>query len=142
VRTASRYLAAPAGRARELLDAMLALSERSRGAADAKAHALLDRIRRHPCATAAAGGATGPAAWTSRRLIVFTEYGHTKDYLAKVLGTAIEGTAGHHERVRVFDGGMSEEDRRSLQQAFNGPPSRHPRNGAARSTWATASLPA
>ena len=126
VHTASRYLATPTGRARELLDAMLALAERSRGAADAKVHALLDWIRKNQCPTAAVGGATGAAAWTSKRLIVFTEYGHTKDYLARILGTAIEGTSGHHERIRVFDGGMSEEDRRSLQQAFNGPPDKHP----------------
>jgi hypothetical protein len=126
VHAASRSLATPTGRARELLDAMLALADRSRGAADAKVRALVDWIRDNQCPAAAVGGATGRSAWSAKRLIVFTEYGHTKDYLAKILDTAIEGTDQHHERVRVFDGGMSEEDRRSLQQEFNGPPDKHP----------------
>jgi hypothetical protein len=37
-------------------------------------------------------------------VIVFTEYGHTKTHLRKLLESAIEGTDRAQERIRVFDG--------------------------------------
>ena len=122
----SRYVPRPTGRARALLDEMRALSDRTRWSADAKVRALVAWIREHQCAAAAIGGASGAGKWSDTRLLVFTEYGHTKDYLIKVLGTAIEGTDRDRERIRVFDGGMSDEDRRELQAAWNGSPAAHP----------------
>ncbi|HEU4582710.1 MAG TPA: helicase-related protein [Polyangiaceae bacterium] len=57
---------------------------------------------------------------------MFTEYGHTKTYLRKLLESAIEGTDRAQDRVRVFDGDMSEENRALLQEEFNGDPNAYP----------------
>jgi hypothetical protein len=130
VAAASRHLAAPAGRAQEVLAQMRELAAQARNAADAKVRALIDWIRRHQCPSVALGGArprgAAEARWTERRLILFTEYGHTKSYLRRVLSAAIEGTDQAEERISVFDGGMSEEARDLVQQAFNGPPAEFP----------------
>ena len=116
----------PRGAPRELLAAMRALADRHRNAADAKVRAIVAWIRRLQCPAAALGGAPLRGAWSDRRLIIFTEYGHTKAYLRKILGTAGEGTQRGDERIRVVDGGMSEESRHELSEAFNGPPGDHP----------------
>jgi superfamily II DNA/RNA helicase len=59
--------------------------------------------------------------WQPRRVIVFTEYGDTKRYLLQVLRTAIRGTDHEDERILQFHGGMSDEQREQIQQAFNDP---------------------
>jgi hypothetical protein len=123
---AAQRLAAPTGRARDLLTEMRALAEQHRHAADAKVRALVDWIRAHQCPAVALGGATARGAWSDRRVIIFTEYGHTKTYLKNLLGTACEGTLRGPERIGVFDGGMAEDRREKLQEAWNGPPDKHP----------------
>ncbi|WP_437671204.1 DISARM system SNF2-like helicase DrmD [Sorangium sp. So ce131] len=117
--------------ARKLLDEMLRLAQQHRGAPDAKALALLDWIRRHQCPAVQVGGASprGPRAerrWSDRRLIVFTEYGDTKRYLLQLLQAAVEGTEDADQRILVFHGGMSDEQREEVQRAFNAPPDEHP----------------
>lgn len=126
VAAASKHVVLPKGRARELLDAMTALAEQHRNAADAKVRALVAWIQRHQCSAAALGGAKAKGTWTDRRVIIFTEYGHTKSYLRKILGTAVEGTDAGAHRIGVFDGGLPEQSRAALQEAFNGSPAEHP----------------
>ncbi len=111
-----------------LLDRLLALARKHRMAADAKARALVAWIREHMCPAVGIGGARSGAsrAWKDERLIVFTEYGHTKGYLKKLLEAAIEGTDRAEDRIRVFDGGMSEKNRALLQEEFNGDPANYP----------------
>lgn len=124
----SRLVSRPSAQARQLLDEMLTLADQYRGAPDAKVRLLLDWIRRNQCPAAQIGGAEDDAdpAWTDRRVIVFTEFGATKRYLWQILRAAIEGTERADERILQFHGGMSDDQRESVQRAFNGNPADHP----------------
>ena len=126
----SRLIESPQGRARTLLDAMTKLASDYHVAPDAKALALLDWIRRHQCQGARVGGLPRGAskadrAWSQTRVIVFTEYGDTKRWLRDVLDAAIAGTSDAEHRIMEFHGGMSDEKRAEVQEAFNSPPSEH-----------------
>ena len=120
IAAASRHVATPEGRARQLLDEMLQLAERWRHRPDAKTLALLAWIRRHQCP----GGSKAP--WLDRRVIVFTEYGDTERYLHRMLAAAIEGTDDAERRILKFHGGMGDEAREEVQRAFNAPFGEHP----------------
>ena len=124
----SRSLPSATGRARELLEQMLSLTEQNRTAPDAKVLAVIDWIRRNQCDAAQIGGAPpkSKARWSGTRLLIFTEYGDTKRYLTQMLGAAIESTPDASERIMTFHGGMSDEQREEVQRAFNSPPSQHP----------------
>jgi hypothetical protein len=132
IAAASRHVATPEGRARQLLDEMLQLAERWRHLPDAKTLALLAWIRTHQCPGVSLGrGGKAPArgedaAWTDRRVIVFTEYGDTLKYLLRMLNAASEGTRDAERRILKFHGGMSDETRDEVQRAFNAPPDEHP----------------
>jgi hypothetical protein len=105
-------------RKRELLRAMLELARRHRAEPDAKVVTLLAWIRRHLL--------TPAGHWGDARVILFTEYGDTLRYLARTLTAALADTARADERVEVFHGGMGEDARALLQEAFNGDPREHP----------------
>lgn len=131
VSAASQAIVTPAGRAQTLLAGMLKLSAQYRGAPDAKVLALLEWIRTHQCPAVRAGGIAPKAsrsdkAWTDQRVLIFTEYGDTKRYLQQLLQTAVEGTQNSDQRIMVFHGGMSDEQREEVQSAFNSPPDQHP----------------
>jgi hypothetical protein len=125
----SRFLQTSAARAREVLGQMQELAARNRDAPDAKALALVDWIARNLCPAVRIGGADGPAAhlrWNDRRVIVFTEYADTKAFLWALLRTAVEGTDRADERILQFHGGMSDDQRRNVQQRFNAEPDEDP----------------
>jgi superfamily II DNA/RNA helicase len=128
VAAATASLPAPASEAATLLERMRRLAQQHRNAADAKTRALIAWIREHQCPAASLDEAPRGASkrWTDRRVIIFTEYGHTKTHLFKLLASAIEGTERADDRIRVFDGGMSEENRSLLQEEFNGDPAAYP----------------
>lgn len=117
----------PAPDARALVTSMVQLAHRHREAADAKVAALLGWIRAHQCAAAGLPEAGKKAlGWTDRRVIVFTEYGDTKNYLVDQLSRALGHTEDGLERVMTFHGGMSDAQRDLVQRAFNGDPAEHP----------------
>jgi superfamily II DNA or RNA helicase len=130
VRATSRLLGAADGRARELLEAMLALSAKHRVLPDAKVASLLAWMRKHQCAGVRLDhrGKLAPPdrTWSDRRLLIFTEYGDTKRYLQQILASAIGDTDDADGRVRTFHGGMSDEQREEIQRAFNSPPDTDP----------------
>ncbi|MCC6876480.1 MAG: SWF/SNF helicase family protein, partial [Sandaracinaceae bacterium] len=127
----SRILESPRGRARTLLDEMVRLGRQHRAEPDAKVLALLDWIRRHQCPGARIGGLPHGAAksdrtWSDTRVIVFTEYGDTKRWLREILDNALDGSDRASERIHEFHGGMSDDQRAAVQEAFNGSPTEHP----------------
>ncbi|RMH17510.1 MAG: hypothetical protein D6696_15595 [Acidobacteria bacterium] len=127
----SAAVAAPAGRARALLEEMLDLAGRHRHAPDAKALAILAWLRQHCCPGLAPGGVPREAPaearrWSDRRVILFTEYADTKRWLMQLLAAAADGTDDGADRILSFHGGMSDEQRDEVQRAFNGPPETHP----------------
>src|SRR5260221_14071613 len=124
IAAASARLERPERKPAALLEQMLTLARQHRNAADAKSRALVSWIREHMCEAVDLEGSRPGAnrKWADRRVIVFTEYGHTKTYLRKLLSAACDGTNRAEDRIRVFDGGMSEENRALLQEEFNGDP--------------------
>jgi superfamily II DNA or RNA helicase len=125
VAQASRSFDPPTGRALDLLRSMVHLADAHKNAADAKVLAILDWVREHQCDGVKLGGGR-KAAWKPTRLILFTEYGHTKDHLVRMLRTAFEGTDRGEDRLMVFDGGMDDVTRGAVQDAFNSDPQVHP----------------
>ena len=129
VQAASRLLASPEGRARELLKEMRDLAGQHSGAPDAKVRDLLEWIHINQCPGVAIGGAQGKGAalkWTDRRVIIFTEYGDSKKYLVQLLSTAVDGTHLSEDRIMQFHGSMSDDQREEVQTAFNGDPEKYP----------------
>jgi ERCC4-related helicase len=69
------------------------------------------------------------APWQNQRVIIFTEYADTKDYLVQALSWAIYGDVNAYNqfsdpgesRIATFHGGMDEEQRRLVRTAFNQP---------------------
>lgn len=117
----------PAPDAHALVASMLQLARRYRDAPDAKVAALLGWIRAHQCAAAGLAEAGKKAlGWSDRRVLVFTEYGDTKNYLVDQLTRALGHTDDGPDRVMTFHGGMSDAQRDLVQRAFNGDPAEHP----------------
>jgi hypothetical protein len=128
IAAASAHLGPPVAQAATLLQKMRTLAQQHRSNADAKARALVAWICEHQCPAVSLDGSAAGASvvWSERRVIIFTEYGHTKSYLRKLLASTIEGTERANERIRIFDGGMSEDNRALVQEEFNGNPSDYP----------------
>ncbi|MCC7539363.1 MAG: SWF/SNF helicase family protein, partial [Deltaproteobacteria bacterium] len=106
-------------RARVLLGEMTDIAEQHRGAADAKVRALITWIREHQCLGLPSATTEGAAKWLPRRVLIFTEYTDTKNYLVNQLEAAIAGTDRADERILTIHGGMDEEAREAVKQAFN-----------------------
>jgi len=126
VRRASATLPSPTEEARAILAEMRALAEKARREPDAKVTALLAWMREHLCPAIGLGeGTRASRAWTPRRVILFTEYADTKRYLVDLLTAAVAHTDDGEQRILQFHGGMGDEARDEVQQAFNSLPDKH-----------------
>ena len=77
----------------------------------------------------ALGSRSQPASspqWNDRRVIIFTEYVDTKRYLEQQLRAAIAATERADDRIAAFTGGLGDDTRQAIKDAFNSDPSRHP----------------
>ncbi|HEU5380041.1 MAG TPA: DISARM system SNF2-like helicase DrmD [Ktedonobacteraceae bacterium] len=113
-------------RERELLARMLTWAEHAQYRADSKAQTLLEWLR----ATLKPGG-----QWASERVILFTEYRDTQNWLYGLLareGFAEKGPNGE-PRVLMLYGGMVTEEREAIKAAFQA----HPDDAAVRILLAT-----
>lgn len=112
-----------------LVDEMLTIANAARGLPDRRVAYLVDWIRDNLCPglprDAEPAGAS-PATWTDRRVLIFTEYTDTKRWLEQQLRQAIAETDRAESRIATFTGGMGEESRKSIKDAFNADPARHP----------------
>jgi hypothetical protein len=123
----SASLPSPTEEARALLSELRALAEKARRHPDAKVRALLAWMRAQQCPAVGFDGVKGAdRTWTDRRVILFTEWGDTKRYLVDLLSRAVAKTDRGDERILVFHGGMGDDAREEVQQAFNAPPDAHP----------------
>lgn len=127
VAAASSKLAPPSAQALQLLAAMSELAQKHQDDPDAKILGFLSWVREHQC-PAAGLDPDDPAskAWTGTRVIVFTEAMDTKRYIERQLQRALAHTTDGHRRVMVFHGGLGDDKRAEVQQAFNSPPDEHP----------------
>ncbi|WP_437552936.1 DISARM system SNF2-like helicase DrmD [Sorangium sp. So ce367] len=108
-----------------LLDRMQEIAQRHRTAPDERIRKLIDWIREHlspDLAPLDAPVRTAPKAWTDRRVLIFTEYADTKDYVYQQLRTAICEPERVRSRIRTFHGGISDEVREEIKEAFNADP--------------------
>ncbi|MBW4669009.1 MAG: DISARM system SNF2-like helicase DrmD [Cyanomargarita calcarea GSE-NOS-MK-12-04C] len=106
----------------EVLEAITDVANQSRYLADPRVEKLLSWIKANLCPDLGQANAT----WLDKRVIIFTEYTDTKRYLQQQLQAAIAGSHREHERIDVFHGGIGEERREAIKNAFNADPLRHP----------------
>jgi ERCC4-related helicase len=106
----------------ELLEEMAQIAERSRQIPDSKVKKLEEWIQQNLCPDLGQPGAT----WLNRRVLIFTEYTDTKRYLEQQLSSIIANSDRERQRIDTFHGGMGEEQREYIKQAFNSDPARHP----------------
>ncbi len=121
---------ADSSRERKLLDEMAGIAAQYRFKSDARVTWLVKWLQQHACADIRQAGSTAPAPavapWAPLRLIIFTEYEDTARYLRTQLEAAIAGTDRATERIAVYHGPTSSDQREVLKRAFNEPPERHP----------------
>ncbi|MEP0872761.1 DISARM system SNF2-like helicase DrmD [Trichocoleus desertorum AS-A10] len=106
----------------DLLEAMTQIAEKARHQPDSKVKKLETWIRQNLCPSLG----TPEAKWLNRRVLIFTEYTDTKRYLEQQLGAIIANSHREHDRIDTFHGGMGEERREYIKQAFNTDPAQHP----------------
>ena len=105
-----------------LLDQMVRLATAHRYEPDARVKALAQWIKVNLCPDLGQPN----AQWLDRRVLIFTEYTDTKRYLEQQLGEIIAGSDRAEERIGVFQGGMDDEKRELIKNAFNTDPAKHP----------------
>ena len=106
----------------ELLDRMTEIADSARGLPDAKIDALVDWIKEHMCSDLGKNS----AKWNDTRVLIFTEWEDTKRYLHRQLSGAIAGSDQEEERIAVFSGSTSKEQRETIKRSFNADPDTHP----------------
>ncbi len=88
------------------------LSSNLQNKQDTKANELISWIRKHMFEK---------DKWNNERLIIFTEYKDTLDYLKKLLEKI-----DHNERILTLIGGMLKKDRQQIKTAFQASPEENP----------------
>ena len=101
---------APSDAAPSVLDQMRVLADERYRRADARASRLLDWI---------AETCFPDGNWNDERVIVFTEYRATLDYLDELLAAPRPGWPSMTGRVEVFHGSLGAEDRERIIREFN-----------------------
>lgn len=109
-------------REQQLLDEMTELAETSRFLPDARVRSIIRWISANMCLNLSSRG----AAWNDTRVIIFTEYDDTKRYLVQQLTSALAETDRAEERIAVFHGPTSSDEREAIKTAFNAEPSKNP----------------
>jgi superfamily II DNA/RNA helicase len=127
-RAAEKLAAASvSAQARSLLGRLSELADASRRLPDSRILKLLEWMGANQCPAMNPGAGTDASrAWTSTRVIVFTEFDDTLRWLGDILNEKAVGTERGSERIRVYRGSTSREEREHLKAAFNAPPDEHP----------------
>ncbi len=112
----------------KLLNQMTEIAESARALPDARVKRLIEWIRENLCpGLPAAGEAPArPPEWNTTRVIIFTEYEDTRRYLQQQLNAAIDGTDHAPDRIAVYSGSTTPEDREAIKVAFDTDPAKNP----------------
>jgi len=105
-----------------LLGDMQQIAEAARYEADSRVRRLQQLIRQHLCTRLGQPG----AAWAGERLLIFTEYADTKDWLERRVRELIAGSDQAEARIATFHGGIGDERREAIKRSFNSPPDLDP----------------
>ena len=108
--TATKLFADPTERERALLKQMKTLAEAGKAQRDSKAKQLIAWLKEH---------LKPKGKWTNERVIIFTEYRATQNWLQEVLAT--EGFSGDDRLMTMF-GGMDPDKREAVKAAFQTSP--------------------
>ena len=103
-----------------LLADMLSIAERARHQPDEKLKKLFEYVDRDMVKPRA------NAPWNEHRIIVFTEYDDTLAYIRRHLEAHIRSTSRAEERLGVYRGKTSQEERQEIKEAFNADPAVNP----------------
>ena len=99
---------------RAMLDELRSWAQRARNQVDSKARAILDWLEKHL--------KRPDGEWNDRRVILFTEYRTTHEWMHRIL--ASHGYGG--ERLALLHGGLSQEEREPIKAAFQASPKDSP----------------
>lgn len=115
-------------REQKLLNQMTEIAEPARALPDARVKELTRWIRKNMCpGLPSAGEATAqPPDWNNTRVIIFTEYEDTRRYLQQQLNAAIDGTDRALDRIAIYSGSTTAEDRETIKVAFDTDPAKNP----------------
>ena len=105
-----------------LLEEMAGIANPARYEPDSRVRHVIAWVKEHLCPDLGAPN----ARWNDRRVLIFTEYTDTKRYLVQLLQTAIADSDQARDRIMTFHGGIGEERREAIKDAFNADPARHP----------------
>jgi superfamily II DNA/RNA helicase len=106
----------------ELLRQMQGIAQEARYQADSRVKRLETLIRDHLCPELGQKG----AVWSDERLLIFTEYADTKDWLERRVRELIAGSDQAETRIATFHGGIRDERREVIKRSFNSPPQDDP----------------
>ena len=113
IKEAGRHCRPPTDEEREILGGLRSWAQQAARRTDAKAEAVLDWL---------AGHLKDGDRWTNERVILFTEYRATQQWMQEIL--AAQGFAG--ERLALIYGGMDPKEREAVKAAFQARPSESP----------------
>lgn len=118
---------ADAAAERRLLDRMRDIAESQLHKPDGRVQQLLQWLQQHCCqAIGRPDEARENAAWTDKRVIIFTEWDETLNYLRQQISARIEGTLDADRRIAIYRGSTNANDRNRIKQWFNSPPHLNP----------------
>lgn len=118
ISSASHGLAKLTDAEREHVEWLRDWAGRAANQADSKAKALISWIQENLLT----GG-----SWNDERVIIFTEYRATQNWLRERLNTVLpRGDSDRGKRILQLYGGMHLDDREHVKAAFLAPPDRHP----------------
>lgn len=111
---ASEVMGASSSEEQQILDTLLKWAKDAAYRADSKADALLSWLK----------SLVKPAGkWADQRVIIFTEYRATQNWLADLLASAqLAGDSPQGQRLMLLYGGMPSEDRERIKAAFQAAP--------------------
>lgn len=109
---ASRLCVSLSGAEKQWLQRMFALADQLRMRPDSKAASLIRWIDKNLRTN---------GSWNRERLIIFTEYRHTLQYLSDILSQQ-----GYADAILTIYGGMPDDDRNKVNIAFQSSPDEHP----------------
>jgi SNF2 family DNA or RNA helicase len=124
---ATGMLSPPSEQALKILKEMSKLAQKHQDDPDAKILGFLSWVRENQCPAAGLEiDKSVSKTWSDRRVIIFTESMDTKTYIERQLQRTLAHTEDGHQRVMAFHGGLGDDKRMEIQQAFNSPADEHP----------------
>lgn len=136
IETATRVTSPPNSEPREryrreieLLDRMTEIAEKERSRPDHRIKWIFKWINENMChglCEMDSPTRSSRPAWNDKRLIIFTQYEDTLNYLKRKLLERIAETDRGEDRIAIYRGSTSKEERVEIQRAFNADPRKNP----------------